>query len=83
MQAVGAKADHQLLRLHRQALILQAALMTQPVRLPPAGVGHQLLKFSLRQRQHQILDRGQGLEQIGIEARAREASCLASSSRAS
>ena len=35
VQPVGAKADDQLLRLHRQPLILQAALVAQPVLLLP------------------------------------------------
>ena len=68
MQAVGAKADDQLLRLHRQPLILQAALVAQPVPLlPEQGVGHQLLKLGRRQPQHQIFDGGKRLEQIRIE----------------
>ena len=68
VQAVGAKADDQLLRLHRQPLILQATLVAQPVPLlPEQGVGHQLLKLGRRQPQHQIFDGGKRLEQIRIE----------------
>ena len=68
MQTVGAKADHQLLRRHRQTLILQKALVAQPVRLlSEQGILHQPGKLRLRQRQHQVFHRCQGLEQIGIE----------------
>ncbi|MNF84542.1 hypothetical protein D3C84_669110 [compost metagenome] len=68
VQPVGAKADDQLLRLHRQPLILQAALVAQPVLLlPEQGVLHQLLELGLGQPQHQIFDGSQGLEQVRIE----------------
>ncbi|MNT17559.1 hypothetical protein D3C72_1527120 [compost metagenome] len=68
MQAVGAKADDQLLRLHRQPLILQAALVAQPVLLlPEQGILHQLPELGLGQPQHQIFDGRQRLEQVRIE----------------
>ena len=68
VQAVGAKADDQLLRLHRQPLILQAALVAQPVLLlPEQGILHQLPELGLGQPQHQIFDGRQRLEQVRIE----------------
>ncbi len=68
VQTVGAKAYHQLLRRHRQALILQKALVAQPVRLlPEQGILHQSGELHLRQRQHQVFHRCQGLEQVGVE----------------
>ncbi|MNR01835.1 hypothetical protein D3C85_1176580 [compost metagenome] len=68
MQAIGAEADHQLLGLHRQALILQPALVAQAViLLPQQRILHQPLELGCRQPQHQILHRRQGLEQVRIE----------------
>ncbi|CAJ1855949.1 hypothetical protein CDAIGKPJ_02475 [Aeromonas salmonicida] len=68
VQAIGTKADHQLLRLHRQTLIPQAALMAQSVRLfSEQGILHQPLKLGLGQSQHQVFDRRLCLEQIGVE----------------
>ena len=84
MQAIGAQTDHQLLRRHRQALILQTTLMAQAVRLfTEQRIPHQRGEFLFRQRQHQIFHRRQVLNRSALRARARDASCLACGSRAS